>query len=494
MPQPKNQNSIQSFLKTKKEYPLLAGVLAGLYPVFFYATNNYTLVNTFGHLLYFVVIFLVLPALLIYGVYHLSKRIKRGMYTKYVIPVLGSFLFLFFMHIGVYGSLKKKITVGLFFLACIAGFFLWKHSKKLLAIQGILGLIGFITFIPKPVEAFTYNDSWKAQPDAITQLQFTSKPNVYFVQPDGYVNFSELYKGHYKIKDSTLQQFLEEQGFAMYPDFRSNYASTLTSNSATFMMKHHYYDKGLSLETYNARNTIVSENPVLSIFKNNGYKTHLLTELPYLLLNRPVMGYDYCNISYKDVAYLGTGLGKTVDILSPLENAIKEDTQLPKFFFIEIFNPGHIHGNKSASLGIEGERNLWIESMEMANERVIKTITTINAQDPNALIVIMADHGGYVGMEYTGEIYKKTQERDLLYSVFSSNLAIHWPDGKKRGESHLKSAVNLFRVLFSYLGNDSKLLEHTEENSSFVVIKKDAPQGVYQCIDNEGKIVFIKQK
>ena len=132
--------------------------------------------------------------------------------------------------------------------------------------------------------------------------------------------------------------------------------------------------------------------------------------------------------------------------------------------------------------------------MEMANERVIKTITTIKAQDPNALIIIMADHGGYVGMEYTGEIYTKTQERDLLYSVFSSNLAIHWPDGQKRGEEHLKSAVNLFRVLFSYLGNDSKLLEHTEENASFVVIKKEAPTGVYKCIDNEGKIVFIKQE
>lgn len=494
MPQPKRQSPIQSFLNSKKDYPLLAGVLAGLYPVFFYATNNFTLVNTFGHLLYFVGVFLVLPAFLIYAIYQLSKRIKNGMYTKYVIPVLGSFMFLFFMHIAVYGSLKKKITVGLFVLACVAGYFLWKHSKKLLVIQAILGVIGLVTFITKPIEALAYDDSWKAQPDAITQVQFSSTPNVYFIQPDGYVNFSELYKGHYKIQDSTLQQFLEAQDFALYPDFRSNYASTLTSNSATFMMKHHYYDKGLSLETYNARNTIVSDNPVLTIFKNNGYKTHFLTELPYLLLNRPEMGYDYCNISYHDVAYLGTGLGKPVDIFAPLEQSLQEAILTPKFFFIEIFNPGHIHGNKSASLGIEGERNLWIESMQTANQRVIKTITTIKVQDPNALIVIMADHGGYVGMEYTGEIYKKTQERDLLYSVFSSNLAIHWPDGQKRGEAYLKSAVNVFRVLFSYLGNDKKLLEHTEDNASYVVIKEDAPQGVYQCIDNEGNIVFIKQE
>ena len=99
MPQPKRQSPIQSFLNSKKDYPLLAGVLAGLYPVFFYATNNYTLVNTFGHLLYFIGVFLVLPALLIYGVYQLSKRIKNGMYTKYVIPVFATFLFLSLIHI-----------------------------------------------------------------------------------------------------------------------------------------------------------------------------------------------------------------------------------------------------------------------------------------------------------------------------------------------------------------------------------------------------------
>lgn len=488
------KSPIQKFLQNGKEYPLIAGLLAGLYPVFFYATNNYTLVNTFGHFLYFVGLFIVLPAIFIYLTYRISRRVKEGVYTKYVIPTLGSFFFLFFMHIGYYGSLKKKISLGLLMLSCLIGFFLWKHAKKLLIVQGILGLIGLITFIPKPFQSFAYDDTWQVQKDNITAVQFTTKPNVYFIQPDGYVNFSELYKGHYKVTDSSFQKYLDREGFDFYPDFRSNYASTLTSNSATFMMKHHYYDKGLSLETFNARDIIVSDNPVLTIFKNNGYKTHLLTELPYLLLNRPEMGYDYCNFNYDEVSYIGTGLGKRVDIIPSLEQSLTREKAKPKFFFIEIFNPGHIHGNKGASLGIDGERELWMESMKMANERVTATLNIIKANDPNALIVIMADHGGYVGMEYTGEIYSKAQERDILYSIFSSHLSIHWPDGKKRGEKHLKSAVNVFRVLFSYLGDDNKLVDHTEDNSSFVVIKKDAPQGVYKCIDDQGNIVFKKQE
>lgn len=494
MAQNNRKSPIQNFLQDGKEYPILAGVFAGLYPVFFYATNNYTLVNTFGHLLYFVGFFIVLPAVIIYAAYRLSKVVRSGAYTKYVIPVLSSFLFLFFMHIAFYGSLKKKITAGLFVLACLIGFFLWKHTKKMLVIQAILGLIGLVTFIPKPYQAMMYDASWQEQEDAIAQVQFVTKPNVYFIQPDGYVNFSELYKGHYQAKDRSFQEYLQDQGFDFYPDFRSNYASTLTSNSATFMMKHHYYDKGLSLETFNARNIIISDNPVLNAFKNNGYKTHLLTELPYLLLNRPEMGYDFCNYSYEEVHYLGTGLGEKIAIVDPLKMALATEIEQPKFFFVEIFNPGHIHGNKSASLGIEGERKLWMESMQMANERLTEVITAIKEKDSNALIVIMADHGGYVGLEYTGAIYTKNQDRDILYSVFSSNLAIHWPDGVKRGEAHLKSAVNVFRVLFSYLGDNKTYLEHTEDNSSYVVIKEDAPQGVYKCINNQGDIVFEKQE
>lgn len=494
MAQKSRKSLIQNFLQSAKEYPILAGILAGLYPVFFYATNNYTLVNTQGHLLYFIGFFILLPAAVIYGVYKLSKVIKSGTYAKYVIPVLGSFLFLFFMHIAYYGMLKKKITVGLLILACLLGLFLWKHAKKMMVIQGILGLIGLITFLPKPFEEMAYNDSWQEQRDTIAEVQFMTKPNVYFIQPDGYVNFSELYKGNYHLEDDSFQEYLQLQGFDFYPDFRSNYASTLTSNSATFMMKHHFYDKGLSLETFNARNIIVSDNPVLNAFNSNGYKTHFLTELPYLLLNRPKMGYDYCNFSYDEVSYIGTGLGKPVDIIPSLKSSLTQDIEQSKFFFIEIFNPGHIHGNKNASLGIEGERNLWIGSMEMANERLTKVITAIKEKDSNALIVIMADHGGFVGLEYTGEIYTKNQERDILYSVFSSNLAIHWPDGVKRGEGHLKSAVNVFRVLFSYLGDNKKYLEHTEDNSSYVVIKKGAPKGVYKCINDQGEIVFEKQE
>jgi len=45
------------------------------------------------------------------------------------------------------------------------------------------------------------------------------------------------------------------------------------------MMRHHYYNNRISnYELYNARNMIVSNNPVLDIFKANNDKTYFITE------------------------------------------------------------------------------------------------------------------------------------------------------------------------------------------------------------------------
>jgi len=494
MAQNKKQGLLHRFLNSKKSFSVLAGILAGLYPMLFYASNNYTLVNTLAHLGYFLLMFIIIPVIIIWSFFKLSKKVANGKYVKYIIPFLGSFIFLFLTHISYFGFLKKKISLGLLFIAVLIAYFLWKHFKKVIVLQGLLALMGVITLIPRLTEAITYDDSWGNISSEMREAIFEKKPNIYFIQPDGYVNFSELYKGHYKSKDSTFQKYLTQNGFTLYPDFRSNYASTLTSNSATFMMKHHYYNGNLTLENYNARNVIVSKNTVLDILKENNYKTHLLTELPYLLLNRPEMGYDFCNIKYKDVSYIGTGLGKPVSTYDALEEQINLSKEQPKFFFIEIFNPGHIQGVTKKHNGIKDDRTLWLESLENAQVKLKKHIDLIKKNDPNALIVLMADHGGFVGLDYTLQALGKIEDRDLLYSIYSTHLSIYWPEKTNLEEKlPFKSGVNFFRVLISYLSNNQKLLENQEDDGSYAVIKKGASPAIYQVIDDDGNVTFKKQ-
>ena len=142
---------------------------------------------------------------------------------------------------------------------------------------------------------------------------------------------------------------------------------------------------------------------------------------------------------------------------------------------------------------MEGEKKKWFAKLDQANKKLNILILNILSKDPEALIIIMADHGGFVGMEYTNEIYKKTQDRDKIYSMFSSQLSIHWPDGKAPEiDIHFKSSVNVFRILFSYLSHNKSYLNKLEKDESYVIINEGAPKGIYKVIDHQGNIVFEK--
>jgi hypothetical protein len=342
----------------------------------------------------------------------------------------------------------------------------------------------------------SYSDQWMIQPDAIETVTFKKKPNIYFLQPDGYVNFSEIKKGHYNMDNSKFESFLAENEFTSYPNFRSNYTSTLSSNSSIFSMKHHYYNNVPHPDrALNARDIIVTKNAVLDIFKQNGYKTHLILEQPYIMLDKPEMGFDKSNFTVDEIPYINTGFENKKEVLPFVEDYLLDEDITPKFFFVEIFNPGHINNKSLISDGSEGERKKWKNNLETANNKLTAVITVIKKEDPNGLIMILSDHGGYVGLDYATQMYDKQTDRDIIFSIFGSILAIHWPNNEPpEFDAQLKSSVNVFRIIFSYLSEDDSYLLNLQEDSSFGVLKNGAPEGIYKYIDNTGKIVFEKRE
>ena len=491
----KKQSLLWRFLKSDKEYPVLAAIGAGLYPLLFYYTYNFTLIDSWAHLGYFLCLFLLLPIVIFKIMNWVSKRPFANRWGKYVLPFLNVFVFLIFLKIILYSGIHKKIIVGILFISAVVAFFLYKHLKKWMVIQFILAAIGIFTVIPVIVKNLSYSDAWMQQPDDIAQVVFKKKPNIYYIQPDGYVNFSVLKGGFYHYDNSEFEIFLDKNGFKNYPGFRSNYTSTLSTNSANFMMKHHYYNGGRDLsEALQARKVIISKNTVLDIFKNNGYKTHYIAQHAYLLANRPKIGYDVTNFTYKEIPFITTGLEVKKDVVADLKKYLQLDKNSNNFFFVEFLNPGHINNQKSNSLGKEGEREAWLERLQLANQTLEQLITTIKEKDPNGLIVIMADHGGYVGMDYAQQTYVKTQNEDLINTTFSAILSIHWPkETAPEIDVNLKSGINMFRILFSYLSEDNKYLENLEDDSSWVMLKEGVEPGIYQYIDKNGNITCKKR-
>jgi len=470
--------------------PWMVVFCAGFYPVLFYVGNNYSLVNSWGHLVFFTLSFFILPLIVAELGAQLLKK-KLGLHwAELWLSFLGFGLFFFFIKTTLLEAPHRKITVLIVFLALIYAYFLSKHHRKIMVLQGLMGLLALFPLLGQIYHNLRLSESWKEIPEEVLNTEFKGKPNIYLIQPDGLVNFSELDKGYYQYQDSTFKSELNELGFTHYPDFRSNYASTLSSNSALMMMKHHYYNFGENFsEALDARESIVSENHVLTILKNNGYQSNLISVAPYLLVNHPKLGFDRTNFDFDDIGYLSKGFNQKANITNDLDQFLAEEAIAPQFYFIEFFNPGHIAGRSENSLGADKERDLWLESMKRGQVTIKDLVRLIQLRDPEGLIILLADHGGFVGLDFTNQIYTKSQDRDLIYSIFSSQLSIKWPkDLKPKQPINFTTSVNVFRLLFAHLSQNQSLSQDLESDASYVILNDEQYKGVYEYIDAHGAV------
>ena len=193
------------------------------------------------------------------------------------------------------------------------------------------------------------------------------------------------------------------------------------------------------------------------------------------------------------MSYFSNGFDLDRNITEDFEDLIKQNGNDAHFFFLEQLQPWHISNNKQQENAKEKERKAYLERLVDANLWLENIISLINTNDPNALIVIVADHGGFVGFNYESESRTKTQDRDLTYSAFTSALAIKWPDDSAKSyDKDLKTSVNLFRTIFSYLSEDISFLEHLQKDDSYLIIENGAPKGVYKVINDKDYITFDK--
>ncbi len=471
--------------------PLIAGVASSLYPWSFYYTKNFNFVNSWEHFYFFASYFFLIPTAIYYLFYVLLKKNHLNSYKKAILPFLNSFVFLTLLTVALYAELsfkKMAVILVLALLLATACVFRNKLFTKLLVIEFLLLFFTLYSLAVITKKYVTNDLSWLQQADQIEKVTFKKTPNVYVIQPDGYLNYSELSKGLYQYDNSEFESWLDSLQFFKYPDFRSNYSNTLASNSSMFAMKHHYYKQ------LDERKSIMDLNPVVKIFNSNGYTTHFYAETPYLITNRPKISFDTMNFNWSEIPFLSKGLSVRKDILNDLPPAIKEQKG-SNFYFFEKLLPGHVTTYKDPSKSIETERERYLIRLSNSNKWQKDLISIIIDEDPDALIIIVADHGGYVGWEYTQLARSKVTDRDLLYSAFSSALAIKWPENVPPDfEHHPKTSVNLFRILIAYLAEDTSFLKHLQEDNSYMNIYEGAPKGTYKTIHQNGNVVFEKHR
>lgn len=489
----KLRQQIFKFIESPKDVPLLAGFSIGLYMVLYYYSKNFGLANSLSQLLFFIAYYMLSTMVVLYGGYKLFSIAKLVKYRKQflfiAIPVIPAY---FLMELSLLAT-RNRIIFALVLMLPIL-YFLSKKFKQFyklfVVIILFLSIFNLVPVLKIGYVALTSTEDWRKQPDAITSATFKTRPNVYYIQPDGYASFKNLRDTTYGYNNTAYESFLKQNGFTLYNNYRSNYYSTLLSNTSMFSMKHHYVDA--KVEEYSSRSIIVGNNPVLEVFKHNNYKTHFITEKPYLQMNRPVVGYDYSNFKSDDLPFIKDGWSVNEEILPNLKRSMKSQSANGNFYFIEKFSPGHIAGIKLHSQGAAIEKKLYLAKLDEANKWLEQTITFIEKQDPDALIIIAADHGGFLGFDYTLQSENYTKNQHLINSVFGASLAIRWNNpNHNQYDSELKTAVNLFRTVFSFLAQDKKYLEAQQENASYLMMKN--PAGLYKYIDDSGNVVFQKK-
>ena len=457
---------LENFVKNDKEYPLLAGFAIGFYMLAFYYSHNFELGSSWIHLLIFAGYYVALPMCIAFIAYKLINKSNFKIYTRQVLFVILVSFFIFFVLQNLSLAFSYKKLFVLLFLAICALSFKVKNYKVLVLMAFFMSVFPLYAIGKIMVANFSNSPDWNKQPDGILNCKFVKTPNVYYLQVDGYTNAETLKNPLYHYDNLKFDGWLQSNGFTLYDHFRSNYNSTLLSNSSCFNMKHHYARENVGFK--NASDYVMDDNAVLDIFKSNGYKTFFLTERPYFLVSRPQIKYDYCNFNSSEVPYFKDGWSAFKEITDETKHQILENKSTSNFFFIQKFNPGHISVSKAASKGIEGERLEYIKKLEIANAWLTDIIGFINKNDPNAIVIIGADHGGFVGLTYTGDAFAKIKDPDILHSIFGAKAAIKWNSSQHADyDGKLKTSVNLFRTLFSFLSADKSYLNELQPDASY---------------------------
>jgi len=453
----KLKKHFDNFVESNTQYPILSGISAGLYPALYYYGFNFTFVNSWQHVAFFATYFLLIPALIFALLYFVTKKndyLRK--INKYILPCLGISTFVLLTIIGLHGIDYVLLTIATT-ICIILGVLLHQHAKKIVVFQLVLALIVSAKLVTHLFHYAMSSIKWMAQEDNIEEVLLKKKPNIYVIQPDGYVGFSEIEGSLYNYDNSNFKLFLETNNFKIYPNYRSNYYSTLSSNASLY------------------------------------YSTHLLLETPYLLVNKPKLLYDYSNINYDEVSNLSKGFDSYKNVDEDLKHLIQANPSHSNFYFIEKVIPGHIT-NKSKTLGKEDERKKYLKRLEKANIWLKDLINKINANDKNALIIISADHGGFIGLDYYMQCRSPQEDSNTVKSIYSALLAVRLPEGFPEFNQEIGSSVNLFRTLFSYLAEDEKYLKFLQPDESYTLIDDKGLFGTYQVIDNEGHVVFNKKE
>lgn len=493
-----------------------------LYPIIFFISANpfvYLPSQLFVTLITFLIICLA-NIIVINGLFKLiNKAYQIKSIDNYKNITLISIVVLqfgyFFYNVSYLLAIPK--TIWTFVILALLSISIFLYSKKCLKIINIfllvtitVGLFQYAQAIvsdmkeAKIVNHFNSNDEFK-------DVKFKKKPNIYYFYMESYTGQDAL-KSLFNFDNSKFNNALEKDGFYIFPHAYSNYEYTIPSLQSTFILRHHYhaidfkfFDAGL-----NVRNIFAGDknNTLINVLRDNGYNINYYLSDTYLFkkpinINRYNNEFDY-NLFTKNLfkrfsndAQKSNNKDYYKKLYSEVDYISKSSK--PEFLFIKIgdnkdFPLNHFVPYYECLTG-EQKKNIiqsdfekhsykyfkewdkkYLNDLVQENEKMEKILDYIVKKDPNAVIVVLGDHGSsrYLGVQkYNAqEYYKdflpetKVTTKDIANSLFNVTFALRYPYDLIQKRPTVITNVNVFRYIFSELSKNPDLMKNEQRNIS----------------------------
>lgn len=423
----------------------------------------------------------------------LRDKRKAGLTTLYC---MGFFLFFgaFYDFLKAWSPWrflwKYSVLLAAFFLVGIFLFFIIRRSKNDMSKATYFCNLLFLIFIGLDLIKLTGN-LWTGKKDGSDVTASTliisaevHKPDIYFLLFDEYSSSKSL-KEKYGLDNSSLDSFLVLQGFKLLPDSKSNYPETSFSMASCLNMNYLPWLKpGMEIrrEHYQRCAEDIRNNEVVRSLESNGYEivnqsvfdlkhypapvnqrwfsidSRLITEETllgrlcyefYWIFNRyellrmilPVTSYEEQMLN-NNRCLAGVMAASTMKADKP--RFVYGHFLLPHFPFYKDKNGKELPD--SVVNGVMQEKldplPYYLEYVQYANLEARKLIAGIRANNPQAVIIFMSDHG-----------YRWNVPVTEISDVFYNQNAVYFPSGEYRQFYDSITNVNQFRIIFNSLFN-----------------------------------------
>lgn len=330
------------------------------------------------------------------------------------------------------------------------------------------------------------------------------KKNVYLLLYESYANLETL--EYYGYDNSDQISFLENNDFKVYHGIYSNGGLSMSSTSRILEIsgklskEHRHYINGNAFG--------------IDIFKANDYKTISLFKSPYFFGSTQITWDEY--YPKDDVNKLGAKtilqavykgyfrfdiFDKNYDYskyLNLKKKYLTTVTEQPRLFYTHNSFPGHSGGSKKCPLN---HYKKYFKGMEKANIEMKNDINNLKKNDPNSIIVILADHGPYLTKNCNslrGYKINKIDKYDVQdrYGTF---LAIHWSDKTIHDNFNIQITQDIFPAILSTITNNKDLFNNLKiERRFFDQFKTktggvNVQDGIIKGGKDNGKPLFEKR-